>query len=109
MCRTTCENQKCIYNSTKKITSFSDCKKRKTCCHELNVPFKVQKPTLALIDEDGTISFTKKTNYEYKFYKRPPGYHMSPPNTESSSDPVPKQVTNVPCMAYVCRLPLADT
>ena len=34
---------------------------------------------------------------------------MSPPITGSASDPVPKQVNGVPCMAYVQRIPLADT
>ena len=41
----TCRNEKCVYISTKKTTSFYDCKKCKACCHVLNIPFKDQKPT----------------------------------------------------------------
>ena len=31
----TCRNEKRVYNSTNKTTSFYDCKKFKTCCHVL--------------------------------------------------------------------------
>ena len=46
-CRT-CRNEKCVYISTNKTTSFYDCKKCKACCHVLNIPFKDQKPTITL-------------------------------------------------------------
>ena len=29
----TCRNEKCVYISTNKMTSFCDCKKCKACCH----------------------------------------------------------------------------
>ena len=35
-------NEKCVYISNKKLTSFYDCKKCKTCCHVSIVPFKDQ-------------------------------------------------------------------
>ena len=50
----TCRNEKCVYISTNKTTSFYDCKKCKACCHVLNIPFKDQKPTIILFGSDGT-------------------------------------------------------
>ena len=43
----TCRNEKCVYISTKKTTSFYDCKKCKACCHVLNIPFKDQNQQLS--------------------------------------------------------------
>ena len=40
----TCVNEKCVYISTNKTTSFYDCKKCKAGRHVLNNPFKDQKP-----------------------------------------------------------------
>ena len=48
------KNEKCFYISTKKTTSFYDCKKCKACCHVLNIPFKDQKPTNIFFGGDGT-------------------------------------------------------
>ena len=47
----TCRNEKCVYLSTNKTTSFYDCKKSKACCHVLNIPFEDQKPTIMLFGE----------------------------------------------------------
>ena len=33
----TCIKEKCVYISSKKTTSFYDCKKFTTCCHVLNI------------------------------------------------------------------------
>ena len=44
----TCRNEKCVYLSTNKTTSFYDCKKCKACCHVLKIPFKDQKLTIML-------------------------------------------------------------
>ena len=49
-----CRNEKCVYISSNKTTSFYDCKKYKACCHVLNIPFKDQKPTILLFGNDGT-------------------------------------------------------
>ena len=38
----TCRNEKCVYFSTNKTTSFYDCKKCKTCFHVLKIPFMDQ-------------------------------------------------------------------
>ena len=38
-------NEKFVYISTKKTTSFYDCKQCKAFCHVLKFPFKDQKPT----------------------------------------------------------------
>ena len=50
----TCRNEKCVYISTNKTTSFYDCEKCKACCHVLNIPFKAQKQTTMLCGGDGT-------------------------------------------------------
>ena len=34
---------KCVHTSTNEMTSFYDCKKCKTCCHVLNIPFRCQR------------------------------------------------------------------
>ena len=64
-CRT-CRNEKCVYNSTNKTTSFYDCKKCKACCNALKVPFKDQKLTIMLFDGDGTHCFAKETSRDYE-------------------------------------------
>ena len=68
----TCRNEMCVYNSTKKTTSFYDCKKSKACCHVLNIPFKDQKPTIMLFGGDGTHCFARKTSRDYKKEKSSP-------------------------------------
>ena len=62
----TCRNEKCVYVSTNKTTSFYDCKKCKACCHVLNIPFREQKPTIMLFGGDGTHCFAKKTSRNYE-------------------------------------------
>ena len=64
----TCRNEKCVYISTKKKTSFYDCKKCKVCCHLLNIPFKDQKPIIMAVTEDivlqeRRVATTKKKNH----------------------------------------------
>ena len=61
----TCRNEKCVYNSTNKMTSFYDCKKCKACCNVLNIPFEDQKPTILLFGGDGTHCFARKTSRDY--------------------------------------------
>ena len=68
----TCRNEKCVYISTKKTTSFYDSKKCKACCHVLNIPFKNQKPTFMLFGGDGTPCFSRKTNRDYEKEKPSP-------------------------------------
>ena len=62
----TFRNQKSVYVSTKKTTSFYDYKKCKACCHVLNFPFKDQKPTIILFGGDGTHCFARKTSRDYE-------------------------------------------
>ena len=61
----TCRNEKCVYLSTNKTTSFYECKKCKACCNVLNIPFKEQKPTIMLFGGDGTHCFARKTSHDY--------------------------------------------
>ena len=58
-------NEKCVYISTNKTTSFYECKKCKACCNVLNIPFKEQKPTIMLFGGDGTHCFARKTSHDY--------------------------------------------
>ena len=68
----TCRNEKCVYLSTNKTTSFYDCKKCKACCHVLNIPCKDQKPTIMLFGGDGTPCFARKSSRDYKKEKPSP-------------------------------------
>ena len=68
----TCRNEKCVYVSINKTTSFHDCKKCKACCHVLNIPFKDQKPTIMLSGSDGTHCFAKKSSRDYEKGKPSP-------------------------------------
>ena len=61
-----CRNEKCVYNSTNKTTSFYDCKNYKACCHVLNIPFKDQKPTTMLFGGNGTHCFARKMSSDYE-------------------------------------------
>ena len=62
----TCRNEKCVYISINRTTSFYDCKKCKACCHVLNIPFKDQKPSINLFGGDGTHCFARRTSCNYK-------------------------------------------
>ena len=88
-----------VYILTKKMTSFYDCKKCKTCCHVLNVPFKDQKPTIMLFGGDGTDCFARKTSLDYEKQKPSPFLRkflrQSQPN---KSKPAPKKVKMSPNM-----------
>ena len=68
----TCRNEKCVYISTNKTTSFYDCKKWKACCNVLNIPFKDQKQTNMLFGGDGTHFFARKTSRDYEKEKPSP-------------------------------------
>ena len=62
----TCRNEKCVYISTNKTTSFNACKKCKACCLVLIIPFKDQKPTIMLFGGDGTHCFARQTSSDYE-------------------------------------------
>ena len=95
----TCRNEKCVYISTNKTTSFYDCKKCKACCNILNIPFKDQKPTIMLFGGDGTHCFARKTSRDYDKEKPSPFVvkflRQSQPST---SEPEPKMVKMSPNM-----------
>ena len=91
----TCRNEKCVYISTNKTTSFYDCKKCKACCHVLNIPFKDQKPTIMLFGGDGTHCFAKKTSRDYE--KEQPSPFLKKflrQSQPSTSEPEPKKAKN---------------
>ena len=89
----TCRNEKCVYISTNKTTSFYDFKKCKACCNVLNIPFKEQKPTIFLFGGDGTHCLARKTSRVYEKEKPSPFLkkflRQSQPST---SEPEPKKV-----------------
>ena len=62
----TCRNEKCVYISTNKTTSFYDYKTCKACCNVLYFPFKEQKPTIMLFGGDGTHCFARNTSRDYE-------------------------------------------
>ena len=89
----TCRNEKCVYISTKKTTSFYDCKKCKACCNVLNIPFKEQKPTIRLFAGDGTHWFARKTSRDYEKEKPSPFLKtFSRQSQLSTFEPEPKKV-----------------
>ena len=94
----TCGNKKCVYISTKKTTSFYDCKKCEAYCHALNIHFKDQKPTIMFFGGDGSHCFARKTSRDYEkpspFLKN--FLRQSQPST---SEPEPKKVKTSPNMA----------
>ena len=95
----TCRNEKCVYISTNKTTSFYDCKKCKACCYVLNIPFRDQKPTIMLFGGNGTHCFARKTSRDYEKEKPSPFLkkflHQSQPNT---SEREPKKDKSIPNM-----------
>ena len=94
-----CRNEKCVYISTNKTTSFYDCKKCKACCHVLNIPFMDQKSTIMLFGGDGTHCFTKKTSRDYE--KEQPSPFLKKflrQSQPSTSEPEPKKAKMSPNM-----------
>ena len=65
----TCRNEKCVYNSTNKTSSFCHCKKCKACCHVSKFPFNDQKLTIMLFCGDGTHCLARKTSRDYEKQK----------------------------------------
>ena len=65
-------NEKCVYISSKKMTSFHDCKKCKACCHLFNIPFEDQKPTIMMFGGNDTHCFARKTSHDYEKEKPSP-------------------------------------
>ena len=101
------KNLKVCLHFTNKTASFYDCKKRKACCHILNITFKDQKLTLMLFGGDGTHCFEEMTSRNYEKEKQSPFLknflHRS---QRSTSEPQPKKVEVVPFMAWSCRHPI---
>ena len=93
----TCRNEKCVYLSTNKTTSFYDCKKCKACCNVLKIPFKDQKPTIMLFGGDDTNCFARKTSRDYEkpspFLKK-----FLRQSQISTSEPEPKKNKSSPNM-----------
>ena len=68
----TCPNEKCVFLSTNKISSFYDCKKCKSCSDMLNISFKDQKLTIMLSGGDGIHCFARKASNDYEKVKPSP-------------------------------------
>ena len=93
----TCRNEKCVYLSTNKTTSFYDCKKCKACCNILNIPVKDQKPTIMLFGGDGTHCFSRKTSRDSKKEKPSPFLNKFLRQSQpSTSELEPKKVEMSP-------------
>ena len=93
----TCRNEKCVYISNNKTTSFYDCKKCKACCNVLNIPFKDQKPTIMLFGVDGTHCFARKTSRNYE-KEKPSSFSKNflCQSQPSTPEPEPKKVKMSP-------------
>ena len=102
-----CRNEKCVYISTNKTTSFYGCKKCKACCSVLNIPFTEQKPTIMLFGGDGTHCFARRTSRDYEKEKPSPFLkkflRQSRPRT---SEPEPKKVKMRPNMEETYPFPI---
>ena len=103
----TCRNEKSVYLSTNKTTSFYDCKKCKACCNALNITFMDQKPTTMLFGGDGTHCFAKKTSRDYEKEKPSPCLkNFLRQSQPSRSKLEPKETKIIPFMVYSCRHPI---
>ena len=94
-----CRNEKCVFISTNKTTSFYGCKKCKACCNFLKIPFKDQKPTKLLFGGDGTNCFARMTSRVYE--KQKPSRFLRNflrQSQPSTSEPEPKKVKMSPIM-----------
>ena len=86
-------NEKCVYISTNKTTSFYDCKKCEAHSHVLNDHFQDQKPTIMLFSGDGTHRFARKTSRGYEKQKPSPFLKKFLRQWQpSTSEPKPKKV-----------------
>ena len=95
----TCGNEKCVYISTNKTTSFYDSRKCKACCNVLKIPFKDQKAIIMLFGGDGTHCFAKKTSRDYEREKPSPFLKKFLHQSQSStSEPEPNKVKKSPNM-----------
>ena len=101
----TCRNEKCVYISTNKTTSFYDCKKCKACCLVLNIPFKDQKPTITLFGGDGTHCFARQTSSDYE-KPSPFSKKFLRQSQPSRSEPEPKKDKSSPNMEYAYPFPI---
>ena len=98
--RPTCRNEKCVYISTNKTTSFHDCKKCEACCHVFIIPSQDQKPTIMLFGRDDNHCFARKTSRDYKKVKQPPVLMKFLRQSQlSSSKPEPKKAEVIPFLA----------
>ena len=66
----TCRNEKCVYISTNKATSFHDCEKCRACCHVLNIPLRTKNRQLCcllvmkhIVWLEKRVATTKKKNH----------------------------------------------
>ena len=103
----TCRNEKCVYFSANKTTSFYDCKKCKACWHVLNIPFEDQKFTIMLFGGNGTRCFATKTSRDYEKQEPFPFSKKFLRQSEpSTSEHEPKKVELIAYIAYSCLQPI---
>ena len=96
----TCRNEKCVYISTIKTSSFYDCKKCKAYCHVLKIPFKDQKLKLMFFGSEGTLCFAGTTSRDYEKEKLSPFLKKFHRQSQSSTlEPEPKRIKIFPFMA----------
>ena len=95
----TCRNEKSVYFSINKTTSFHHCKKCKAGCHVLNIPSKDQKTTIMLFGGDGTHCFARKASRDYEKKPTPFLKKFLRRSNPSTSEPEPEKAEIVLFMA----------
>ena len=92
MCFVQYEEMKSAYISTNNSSSFYDCKKCKTCCHDSDIPFEDQKLTIMLFGGDGTRCLARKTSCDFeKRYPSPILKRVLSQSQPSTTEPVSKR------------------
>ena len=91
-------NEKCVYVSNNKTTSFYDCEKCKACCHVLNIALMDQKATICCLavmvhivlqENESRLRDRKPSPILKKFLRQ---------SQPSTSEPEPKKAEFIPSM-----------
>ena len=100
----TCRNEKRVFFSTIKISSFYDCKKCKACCHVSNNPFKVQISIILIVWWQSHSFFCQKDESWLQKWKTNSFFEeFSPPTTINHTQTKAKKGKILPFLAWICR------
>ena len=95
----TCRNEKTVYLSTSRTSSFYDYEKCKAYWHVLNIPLMGQKPTVMLLGGDGIHCCATKTSRAYEKEKPSPFWNkFLRQSLPSTPEPEPTKAKAIPIM-----------